>query len=93
MSLTINESGEALAETQEGVTMPIDCSFEKVNGWIHGTDVHFEEIQALCLGMSSENDKLRKALSDIKRNQEFVGDGLASMGAVWTIADQALKAN
>ena len=66
MSFTIDENGTALAETRDGVSMPIDCSFEKVNGWIHGVDVQYEEIVGLCLGMSSENDRLRKLLSDIK---------------------------
>lgn len=65
MSYTLDENGTALTETRDGVTMPVDCSFEKVNDWIHGVDVHFEEVQALCLGMASENDKLRKALQDI----------------------------
>lgn len=65
MSYTLDENGTALTETREGVTMPVDCSFEKVNDWIHGIDVQFEEVQALCLGMASENDRLRKALQDI----------------------------
>lgn len=65
MSLTINESGQAIAETQDGVTMPINCSFKMVNDWIHGTDVHFEDVQALCLGMANENDRLREALNNI----------------------------
>ena len=65
MSYTLDENGTALTETRDGVTMPVDCSFEKVNDWIHGTDVQFEELQALCLGMAAENDRLRKALHDI----------------------------
>lgn len=65
MSYTVDENGTALTETRDGVTMPVDCSFEKVNDWIHGIDVQFEEVQALCLGMASENDRLRKALQDI----------------------------
>jgi hypothetical protein len=65
MSYTLDENGRALTETRDGVTMPVDCSFEKVNDWIHGIDVQFEEVQALCLGMASENDRLRKALQDI----------------------------
>ena len=63
MTVTLNESGFALTETIQGVTMPIDCSFAMVNDWIHGHSVHFEELQALCLGMASENDRLRKQLS------------------------------
>ena len=93
MALTINESGKAISETQDGVTMPVDYSFECVNDFVHSPETQYEELQWLALGMASENDKLRKALIDIKRHQEFVGDGLASMGAAWTIADQALKTN
>ena len=63
MSITFNEKGVAVAETVEGVTLPIDCSFKMVNGWVHGIDVQFEEMQALCLGMASENDRLRKELA------------------------------
>lgn len=58
----MSQNGDALAETIDGITLPINCSFEKVNGWIHGSDVHFEEVQALCLGMAAENDRLRAAL-------------------------------
>jgi len=91
MSLTLDENGEALTETQEGITMPIDCSFEKVNGWIHGTDVQFEEVQSLCLGMAAENDRLRKALADIKRHQKIVGKGFGKMGATSAIANNSLN--
>src|SRR5690554_8218232 len=62
MSYTIDENGTVWTETRDGVTMPVDCSFEKVNDWIHGIDVQFEELQALCLGMADENDRLRAAL-------------------------------
>ena len=67
MSYTLDENGTTLTETQDGVTMPIDCSFEKVNDWIHGIDVHFEELQALCLGMATENDRLKRLIADIKK--------------------------
>lgn len=63
MATTFNENGIALTETQDGITMPIDCSFEKVNDWIHGPEVQYEELEALCLGMAAENDKLRQALT------------------------------
>ena len=65
MTYTMDENGRALTETQDGVTMPVDCSFEMVNDWIHGIDVHFEELQALCLGMASENDRLRARIKDL----------------------------
>ena len=62
MSYTLDENGRALTETRDGVTMPIDCSFEMVNDWIHGVDVQYEEVEALCLGMAVENDRLRAKL-------------------------------
>ena len=58
-----NENGIVLTETRDGVTMPVDYSFEKVNDWIHGVGVHYEELQALCLGMAAENDRLRANLN------------------------------
>lgn len=67
MSYTLDENGTALTETQDGVTMPVDCNFEKVNDWIHGIDVQFEEVQAACLGIAAENDRLKELLSDIKQ--------------------------
>ena len=91
MSYTLDENGTALTETQEGVTLPVDCSFEKVNDWIHGIDVQFEEVQALCLGMANENDRLRKALQDIRKHQEMIGGSLTKMGAIWHMADDALN--
>jgi hypothetical protein len=63
MTVTLDENGAALTETIQGVTMPIDCSFAMVNDYIHGQDVQFEELQALCLGMAVENDRLRKELA------------------------------
>ena len=92
MSLTIDQNGKSLAETVDGITLPVDCSFEKVNGWIHGVDVHFEELQSLCLGMSAENDKLRMALINIKNHIEISGGEMAKMTGTWAIADKALKA-
>lgn len=67
MSFTFDENGTALTETLEGVTVPVDYSFKKVNDWIHGIDVQFEELQALCLGMASENDRLKLLIADIKK--------------------------
>jgi hypothetical protein len=64
VSYTLDENGTALTESVDGVTMPVDCSFDIVNDWIHGIDVQFEELQALCLGMASENDKLKALLKN-----------------------------
>lgn len=64
MSYTLDEDGKALSETTEGISMPIDNSFESVNNWIHGTDVQYEEVEAVCLGLASENDRLRAKLKN-----------------------------
>lgn len=60
MSYTLTETGKVLTETQNGVTMPADYSFATVNDYIHGIGVQFEDLQALCLGMASYIDKLKK---------------------------------
>jgi len=73
MSLTINESGTAIAETVDGVTMPADFSLESVNDFVHSTGVSFEELQALCLGMSSHIDKLQDRLRTAEnKNSELL---------------------
>ena len=51
MSYTLTETGKALTETQEGVTLPADYSFATVNDYVHGVERYFEELQWLCLGM------------------------------------------
>ena len=60
MSYTLTETGKVLTETQEGITMPADYSFATVNDYVHGMEVHFEDLQALCLGMADHIDKLRR---------------------------------
>lgn len=58
--LTIDQNGKALTETLEGITMPADYSFECINEYVHGLDVQYEWLQALCLGMSVEIERLNK---------------------------------
>lgn len=59
-SLTIcAATGAVLTETVDGVTMPADYTFAAVNDFVHGTEVIFEELQWLCLGMATEIEKLR----------------------------------
>lgn len=58
---TLTPSGQVLTETQQGITMPADYSFATVNDYVHGMDVQFEDLQALCLGMACEIDRLRGA--------------------------------
>jgi len=60
ISYTLTETGKVLTETQHGITMPTDYSFSTVNDYVHGIEVDFEDLQALCLGMTSHIDKLRR---------------------------------
>lgn len=48
MSYTLTETGNVLTETQKGITMPADYSFAAVNDYIHGPDVTYENLEALC---------------------------------------------
>ena len=67
MSYTLTETGKILTETQEGITMPADYSFATVNDYVHGMEVHFEDLQALCLGMADHIDKMRRGEFICKR--------------------------
>ena len=67
MSYTLTESGNVLTETQEGITMPADYSFAAVNDYIHGPDVTYETLEALCLGMAVYIEKLRRGEFICKR--------------------------
>ncbi len=62
MSYTLDESGQALTETCEGVTMPVDYSFAAVSDFVHSHDTQFECLQALCLGMAEEIERQGAAL-------------------------------
>lgn len=64
MIYTITETGQALTETHEGVTMPADYSFAAVNDFVHSMGVSFEELQALCLCMACYIEKLEESKSD-----------------------------
>lgn len=71
-SLTICAStGAVLTETQEGITMPADYRFATVNDYIHGPDVTYENLEALCLGMAVYIEKLRLAMK--AHNAEVTG--------------------
>lgn len=67
MSCTLTETGKVLTETQHGITMPADYSFETVNDYVHGVEVNFEDVQALCLGMAAHIDKLQRGEFICKR--------------------------
>ena len=56
-TLTVTEDGKPLTETQDGITMPANYSFATVNDYVHGMDAHFEDLQALCLGMATHIEK------------------------------------
>ena len=68
-SLKLTETGNVLTETLDGYTMPADYSFATVNDYIHGPDVHFEDLQALCLGMANYIDRLLRGEYICKRCQ------------------------
>ena len=59
MSFTITETGKVLSETEQGISMPADYSFATVNSFVHGIDVHFEDLVNLCLGMADHIDKMK----------------------------------
>lgn len=88
----VTDNSKTLAETVDVITMPVDCSFEKVNAWIHGVDVQFEELQALCLGMAAENDKIRNTLSEAKNAYVELTNSVsfADNGEAAYVADQQL---
>ena len=85
---TLNENGQVILETQMGVTMPVDYSFKVVNEFVHHPDRHYEELEALCLGMACHIDKLKadKKLNEIEFNysqlppppppKRYVSDGM-----------------
>lgn len=64
--LTIDaESGEPLTESMDGINMPANLSFKCVNEFVNSHNTHFEELQALCLGMATHIEKLEKSISNI----------------------------
>jgi hypothetical protein len=62
MSITLSENGTVLTETIDGITMPADYGFDSVNDYVHGIDVSFEDLVALCLGLASHIDQLRRSV-------------------------------
>ena len=59
-SLTFDEEGKAIIETQDGVNYPAELTFDCVNIFVHSTEVQFEELQWLCLGLVAELEKTKK---------------------------------
>lgn len=57
---TFNNEGKAITETAEGIEMPSDYSFATVNDYVYSTGRTYEELEALCLGMAIEIDRLRR---------------------------------
>lgn len=45
---------------KDGSTMPADLTFQCVNELVHDISTHFEQLQALCLGLANELDKSRQ---------------------------------
>ena len=63
-TVTLNQNGKVLTETQEGVTFPADYSFETVNDYVHSTERQYEDLEYLCLGMSNHIEKQDKIIED-----------------------------
>ena len=59
-TVTLDEAGNPLTETQEGITMPANYSFKTVNDFVHSRDVQYEDLECLCLGMANHIDDLNK---------------------------------
>lgn len=53
---------EPATETRECVIQPTDYTFECVNDFVYSVDAQFEDLQALCLGMAIEIERLKKTL-------------------------------
>ncbi|MFT6586071.1 MAG: hypothetical protein ACJAUY_000652 [Cognaticolwellia sp.] len=68
MSLTLDQNGNALTETIEGVTMPIDYSFANVNDFVHSIETQYEDLECLCLGMANNIEKTSKDVAALKEN-------------------------
>ena len=77
--LTINENGEPLTETISGVTMPIDYSFANINDFVNGVDVHFEELQSLCLGMSCHIEQQAETIDRLKSMNAALLEGIKTV--------------
>lgn len=71
MSLTITETGLALTETQEGITMPADYSFACINEYVHAWNTNYEDLQYLCLGLASHIEKLQQQLNAINATEHY----------------------
>ena len=52
-------SDELCGANHGEITMPADYSFAAVNDYVYGVEAHFEELQALCLGMAIHIEKIQ----------------------------------
>lgn len=66
MSYTFNEAGHPITETQQGISLPTEYTFAAINDFIHLPGVHFEELQALCLGLANNGDQLRARVAELE---------------------------
>ena len=58
MHHTVDQSGEVLAETEAGVTLPGSYGFETIGYFVGRSETTYEELQALCLAMAEHIEKL-----------------------------------
>lgn len=79
---TLTQNGKVLTETRNRITMPADCSFSTVNDYVHDLDVHFEDLQALCLGMAGEMERMRAELVRLEKIETAAKHFAAIHGAM-----------
>lgn len=53
------ELKKSVTYNNEGIEMPADYSFATVNSYVHAVGRQYEELEALCLGMACEIDRLK----------------------------------
>lgn len=82
ITTTFNNEGKAITETAEGIEMPADYSFATVNDYVYSPGRTYEELEALCLGMASEIDRLKRPRVPAELRWYCVSkDGMATLCA------------
>ncbi len=90
MSHTLTPEGKVLTETQEGVTMPADYSFECVNDYVHSPDRQYEELECLALGMASHIEKITKQRDELAWALKNISETFPNSYGAY-VADGVLK--
>ena len=61
---TFNNSGDALTIQADGVEYPAEYTLSCINDFVHSPETGFEDLQNLCLGLVTEVEKLRRAMTN-----------------------------